>query len=231
MGNVAVSIKPSSSAPPGALGSAWDLGPDGTTLAAPAGLMISFANVQLGGTPVDMLEIGTPVDGTWQPNPSSVVDPIDQTVTVAIDRLSTWAIIPAAKTPCTCHSSDWSICCNQVGGSASVSGSSCECTGYDGHFDELNACYAARVGGERVTNFCSSCLAKCCMSNGGTVNSACDCETDAVVSVLADMCSFACFSHKDQATICLENPPLRGAPPPIGGVPNDASVADGTGAP
>jgi hypothetical protein len=242
--DVAISIVPAPATPPGAVSGAYDLAPDGTSFLLPAQLTFRLPASALGGATPDQLEIGTAVAGAWQPAAPSLVDVASGSVSVLTTHLSRWAVVPAASNPCACHTTDWNACCTQRHGAFAVSGGVCTCTGYDGDFDDFLACYTVRVGGERVTNYCSACLRSCCTSRGGTVTRSCDCEVNApgwgsatvpppaIDAVVA--CSLGCFKSKDDATICAApgtiGPPQGDGGPGDGG-PGDGGAGDDGGAP
>jgi hypothetical protein len=239
--DVSISIAPvaGADAPAGALSGAYDLLPDGTTFAVPASLTMHFTPGAIVGAAPDALEIGWVAGGGWQPTPGSIIDVGAGTVSAPTTHLSRWAIVPAATSPCVCHPADWSACCTQHGGAFAVAGQVCTCSQYQGDFDGFLSCYTSRIGGERVSNFCSGCLRRCCTSNGGAVNRACDCELDApscggssppgaAVAVMA--CSRGCFGSPDVATVCATPSGPGVCVPPAGDASaDDASDEGGTG--
>ena len=182
--NVAVTLRPASSVPPGAIGTAYEIGPEGTTFAWPVTITIAYDASKLGGTAPDMVTLSSLQNGAWVAQPGSLVDPGAHVVATLTTHLSVWAVtpgdIPAGS--CTCAGnpgaeSAWASCCQKLGGAFGTDGSACCCVGPN--LDAFVQCYTPLIGGGLVANFCDDTwLRTCCVTNGEKVNDVCDCVGD-----------------------------------------------------
>lgn len=86
------SVTPTS-APPGNLGPAYDIGPTGTVFEKEVILRAYYAGFPLGSLPPDAITLGTVSGGKWKPI-SSAVDQAQQRLTAEIDHLSIYGILP-----------------------------------------------------------------------------------------------------------------------------------------
>ena len=93
-----LSILPITNTAPGGLAAAYRLGPEGTTFDVPAELVFQAGGL---GRPVESLAIAYQrTSGYWVLAPGLVRDAVAETLTVATDHFSDWAIVlPPVPTP------------------------------------------------------------------------------------------------------------------------------------
>lgn len=213
-------IVPASSAPPGAIGRAYDLGPEGTPFMVPATITVSYDAALLGTLPGDAVVLATAANGTWTPQPGSLIDPNAHVVSALTTHLSQWAITPQRDMgSCACTgaiSSAYRECCGLFHGLFVSFGSECSCCGaviasprapYGGDVTPFAECMSAKNGS--APNFCNPCLAACCVANGGSTTPGCNCVGDSGSWEPAVTCGMGCFAH-DGAAACVANSDAAG---------------------
>jgi hypothetical protein len=205
-----------SSAPPGAVGPAFALGPEGTRFSKPARLTLPFDPQALGSTAIQDLAVGTAVSGGWSGQGFAYAVSGAHTISAYITHLSTWAVIPSTGDACSFNSQCFSQCCPAQLPLVCCSSdhSSCQCTvtgAPDQVFPAFVACLASCTGAPLTSNFASSsCLHSCCQDNSGSTGRGGTCMLpDQAHSVAVDTCSRACFTGTDHISVCpTADPPL-----------------------
>jgi len=90
---VTFSLVPSSGAPAGALGPAYDIGPASVKLLKPCLVRLPYDKAKLGGALEWSVKLGRASGGKWQPRLSSMVDPVSDRSSALTPGLGTFASI------------------------------------------------------------------------------------------------------------------------------------------
>jgi hypothetical protein len=92
--NTMITITPSTSSVPGAVGQVWEIGPTGTQFSVPITITLAYKDSDLGGMPPTAFAVSTVVNGAWQPIPATVVNPAAHIISGQTTHLSPYAISP-----------------------------------------------------------------------------------------------------------------------------------------
>ena len=95
--DVTITITAAAKSPPGNVGPAYDIGPDGTKFTKPVTLTIDYDPLKLGGLAEADLRLGTVVKGVWEVLPGSTVDTRKNQVSGQTDHLSLYGVVPKAS--------------------------------------------------------------------------------------------------------------------------------------
>ena len=95
-------------APAGVIGSAYDIGPSGTTFSKPVTLTFRYDPAWLQGISASDLKVATVDKGIWQVLPGSVVNEAQKTVSATTTHLSVYGLV-APPNPCK-NQKDGTIC-------------------------------------------------------------------------------------------------------------------------
>jgi hypothetical protein len=92
-GDVELSATPITSMVPGAVGSAWRLGPEGVTFSKSVSLAFKYTSTMVAGTTVEHLQVATQnADHTWSYSTERTVDSSTKTITVQSTHFSDWSL-------------------------------------------------------------------------------------------------------------------------------------------
>ncbi|MBV8757599.1 MAG: hypothetical protein JO257_10000 [Deltaproteobacteria bacterium] len=157
--------------PNGIVSNVYELGPDGTQLAAPARLTLPYDPGKLGTTQPQELTIATLTQNGVTGVGWNVVEDTTHTVSGFITHFSEWAIIPNPPQGCTLNYGCFQSCTGSQAPELCCSHSRGTCRAVlHSSFPAFVACYASCAGTPNVKNFGSSaCMSNCCTSHGFTV--------------------------------------------------------------
>jgi hypothetical protein len=93
---VTITIMPSTSSVPGAVGQVWEIGPTGTQFSMPVTLTLAYTDAEFGGKPAADFAVSTVVDNAWQPIAATLVNPSARTISGQTTHLSPYALSPMA---------------------------------------------------------------------------------------------------------------------------------------
>jgi hypothetical protein len=95
--NVTITIAVTTSPATGSVGNVYEIGPSGTTFAAPITMTFHYAGVDLGGHQPNELRVGTAVAGAWQLLAGFAEDAGARTVSGTTTHLSPYAMVLEAN--------------------------------------------------------------------------------------------------------------------------------------
>jgi hypothetical protein len=216
------SIGPASSAPAGAVGTVWEIGPTGTTFAKPVVLTLRY-DMNAGSPPAGTnVAVATVVGDHWQRMPS-VLDGAGG-AHAAIVHLSLWAVVRKVATDCLNDVTCGKTCCDQLAGKFSGDAEVMTCRG--AAFFDYIACYAGCAGTTKPQNYGSTCLRDCCHEHRGTVDDAADCRLAKPGDLAAVYeCARDCLGDDPEPFVCFVPP--RGRCAPCADNPNDSCHTSG----
>jgi len=197
-----ITVEPSATSSPGALGPTYELGPSGLSFPEPVEVVFSFDTADLGDVDLADLRVATLGPDGWEPLLDNLVSR-EGRVSGLTTHFSTFGLIPAADEPCECDVGCAESCCT---GSFSGTPASCTCSSFDRYAD-FTTCYAECAGSLRVDNFCSGDLGACCEEAGGSsgTGDACVCLADTHAQIQqVRQCAAGYFSETDtEPTVCV----------------------------
>ena len=104
---VTITIAPTLAAIPGAIGTAYEIGPTGTTFAQPVTLTFHYDPAMIGSLPLSSIVIATIVSGEWQPIDGIVASTSAQTISGTTTHLSTYALWQRAQVDAGADQNPW----------------------------------------------------------------------------------------------------------------------------
>jgi hypothetical protein len=206
-------IIPVANAPAGHLGTAVDIGPDGTRFALPVRLGLRYDDQTLGGLGPAELTLATVAGGRWDRAPAVILDERSRQIVGLVSHLSIWALVPAPQDACRVDLRCAETCCQSTPGAASFQGSPARATclrpkgGLNGYAD----CYADCLGAPSAAHLGSPCLRRCCQSAGGQLAGSGLCQVDeAGMGEVALQCAQGCLDPGEPVTVCPQLPDRDG---------------------
>jgi hypothetical protein len=202
--DVTFTIAPATSAPSGAVGTVWEIGPSGTKFSQPVVLSLRY-DPAVGSN----VAVATVVGAHWQPMPT-VIDGAGG-AHAAIVHLSLWAVVRKTAGDCLNDVSCGISCCDDAGGTFQGDAEIMTCRGAP--FFDFIGCYADCAGTAKAQRYGSTCLRDCCHESHGTVDDAADCRLAKPSDKGAVFdCAKGCFEHDPEPFVCFVPPRGRCAP-------------------